>query len=279
MVEEYGVNFFKFDGVGAGLEYKSLNAEELADMAAILQLCRDLRQVRSNLYISLTTGTWPSPYWLWQGDSIWRNGADSSFCGQGTMRQQWMNFRDATTQQMVVRRGPLFPLNSVMNQGILFAQLGNGARMANDLKDVVDEFRMFFGSGTQLQELYMTPQMMTPPMWDALAEAAQWSRENADVLVDTHWIGGDAGNGEPYGYASWSPRKGILCVRNPSNRPQVMTLKLADVFELPQGAAKQYTLKSPWKADTGIPARNVAAEVEYRLELQPFEVCILEAMP
>ena len=250
MIEKYGVNFFKFDGVGAGLEYEKLNAESLADMAALVRLCEDLRQVRPDVYISLTTGTWPSPYWLWYGDSIWRNGDDSDFCGQGSMRQQWINYRDATTQQMVVRRGPLFPLNSVMNQGILFAQLGNGARMGNDLKDVVDEFRMFFGYGTQLQELYMTPQMMTPAMWDALAEAAVWSRNNADVLVDTHWIGGDAGKSEPYGYASWSPRKGILCVRNPSSQPKTLTLKLADgLRDFPKARRETYSLKSPWKAD------------------------------
>jgi hypothetical protein len=279
MIEKYGVNYFKFDGVGAGMEYEKLNAESRADMAALVRLCEELRRLRSDIYLSLTTGTWPSPYWLWHGDSIWRNGEDSSFCGQGTMRQQWMNFRDATTQQMVVGRGPLFPLNSVMNQGILFAQLGNGAKMTSDLKDVVDEFRMFFGSGTQLQELYMTPQMMTPPMWDALAEAAAWSRANADVLVDTHWIGGDASKSEPYGYASWSPRKGILCVRNPSDTKKTLPLKLADVFELPQAAPRQYTLKSPWKADAGIPARQITADAEYRLELQPFEVCILEATP
>jgi len=37
---------------------------------------------------------------------------------------------------------------------------------------------------------------MRPQDWDALAEAAQWSRSNADVLVDTHWIGGDPAKGE-----------------------------------------------------------------------------------
>ena len=71
---------------------------------------------------------------------------------------------------------------------------------------------MFFADGTQLQELYITPAMLTPKMWDALAEAANWSRANADVLVDTHWIGGDPNRGEVYGYASWSPRKGIVAL-------------------------------------------------------------------
>ncbi len=147
------------------------------------------------------------------------------------------------------------------------------------MKDLIDEFRMFFGDGTQLQELYMTPQMMTPAMWDALAEAANWSRANADVLVDAHWIGGDAGKSEPYGYASWSPRKGILCVRNPSQRPRVLTLKLAEAFELPPGAPRQYSLKSPWKANAAAPAERLATAAEYRIELEPFEVRVLEATP
>ena len=30
----------------------------------------------------------------------------------------------------------------------------------------------------------MTPQIMTPKLWDALAEAARWSRDNANVLVE-----------------------------------------------------------------------------------------------
>ena len=279
MIEDYGVNFFKFDGVGAGLAYEKLTPDQRADIVALMRLADELRRLRPDLYLSITTGTWPSPYWLWHGDSVWRNGDDCGFCGQGSKRQQWINYRDATTQQMVVRRGPLFPLNSVMNQGVTYAKLGTAARMANDLKDVVDELRMFFGCGTQLQELYMTPQMMTPPMWDALAEAAAWSRSNSDVLVDTHWIGGDAGKSEPYGYASWSPRKGILCVRNPGREPKTLSLKLADAFELPADAPRRYTLRSPWKADAGLPAQSLAAEADYRIELQPFEVRVVEAIP
>jgi hypothetical protein len=279
MIEKSGVNYFKFDGIAAGLDYDKLNSEDLADVAALMRLCEELRAMRPDVYLNLTTGTWPSPFWLWYGDSVWRNGNDSDFCGQGSMRQQWINYRDVATQQFVVRRGPLYPLNALMNQGIMYARLGNAARAGSDAKDLVDEFRMFFGDGTQLQELYMTPSMMTPALWDALAEAAIWSRANADVLVDTHWIGGDAGKSEPYGYASWSSRKGILCVRNPSRRPQSLTLKLAEAFELPPGAPTQFTLKSPWRADAARTAERVAISADYRITLQPFEVRVLEARP
>lgn len=244
-----------------------------------MRLCEDLRRLRPDVYLSITTGTWPSPYWLFWGDSTWRNGADCGFHGAGSMRQQWITYRDLYTYRMVVRRGPLYPINSLMNQGICYAQLGTATRMKNDLKDVVDEIRMLFACGTQLQELYVTPGMMTPPMWDALAEAARWSRENADVLVDVHWIGGDPGKGEPYGYASWSPRKGILALRNPGERPAGITIDMQTVFDLPDSAPASYTLRSPWsEAGSGAPIKLRAGRPQ-AIELAPFEALILEAIP
>ena len=147
--------------------------------------------------------------------------------------------------------------------------------MGNDLKELKDEFRMFFADGTQVQELYMTPAMMTPPMWDALAEAARWSRANADVLVNTHWIGGDPDRGEVYGYASWSGRMAIVALRNPSSKPASYVLDLAAALELP--TPRNYRLKSPWKEDADRPAIAIPAGQRRRFELKPFEVLVLEA--
>ena len=250
-------------------------ARKAADLEALLRLTADLRRVRAKVFINITTGTWPSPFWLLYGDSIWRNGQDMGFSGEGSKRRQWINYRDAVTRQMIVARAPLFPLNSIMNQGITYAR--EASSMGNDLQELKDEFRMFFADGTQVQELYMTPTMMTPKMWDALAEAAKWSRANADVLVDTHWIGGDVDRGEVYGYASWSPRKGIVALRNPNSKSASYVLDLAAALELP--APHDYSLKSPWKEDADRPAIVVPASQRHRFELKPFEVLVLEATP
>jgi hypothetical protein len=280
MLKKYGVNYFKFDGVGGGnaepgQPYGVLSPEATADLEALLRLTADLRRVRPTVFINITTGTWPSPFWLLYGDSIWRNGQDMGFSGEGSRRQQWLNYRDAVTRQMVAARAPLFPLNSIMNQGITYAR--EASSVGNDLQELKDEFRMFFADGTQLQELYMTPAMMTPKMWDALAEAAKWSRANADVLVDTHWIGGNPDRGQVYGYASWSPRKGIVALRNPSRKPASYVLDLAATLELP--AARDYRLESPWKEDAERPALTIPAGQPHRFELKPFEVLVLEAIP
>ena len=168
-------------------------------------------------------------------------------------------------------------LNSLMVQGICYAQLGTATRMANDLKDIVDEIWMLFGSGTQLQELYVTPSMMTPPMWDTLAKATTWSRDHADVLVDVHWIGGDPGAGETYGYASWSPRKGILVLRNPGETQTSFSVDVQEAFELPAGSARTYRLTEPWNKETSKLVLRAGQPHEFVLEA--FQALVLEAVP
>ncbi len=280
MIKRYDVNYFKFDGVGIGNDRSGADDEFLPDIEGLLKLCTELRQIRPDVYLSITTGTWPSPYWLFYGDSIWRNGQDCGFHGAGAMRQQWITYRDMITFRMIVHRAPLYPLNSLMVQGICYAQLGTATRMANDLGDIVDEINMLFGSGTQLQELYVTPQMMTPPMWAALARAASWSRENTDTLVDVHWIGGDPGNAEVYGYASWSPHKAILVLRNPSEKKTSFSVDVQQVFELPPSAPQRYELKNPLKQDN---AQSLTLMLQagqpHNFDLAPFEALILEALP
>ena len=44
----------------------------------------ELRAKKPDLYVNLTTGTYPSPFWLLYADSIWRGGDDHSFAGVGS---------------------------------------------------------------------------------------------------------------------------------------------------------------------------------------------------
>jgi hypothetical protein len=142
-----------------------------------------------------------------------------------------------------------------------------------------NEVRSCFGTGTQLQEIYITPPLLTDANWDDRAEAAKWSRANADVLKDTHWIGGDPAWMEVYGWASWTPAKGILVLRNPSDRQKTIRLKLQDVFELPPGVARSYTARSPWKEDTNRGELRLDAQQLHEYKLAPFEVLTLEMKP
>ncbi len=275
MVRDYRVNYFKFDGISSGGVPTGAPAESAADVEALLRLIGDLRAAKPDLFINVTTGTWSSPYWLWYADSTWRSGSDWGKCGWGSQRQQQVTYRDAQTYQNVVRRAPLYPINSLMTQGVMFANHG----LPKDTDRIVEDIRDFFASGTNCQELYLTPSLLDAKTWDALAEAAIWSRNNADVLVDTHWIGGDPAKGEVYGWASWSKRKGILALRNPKDTFGKITIDLGKAFELPPGAAREYSLKSPWKDDAATPALTLSAGEEHTFELKPFEVFAFDATP
>jgi len=275
MLREYGLNYFKFDGIGVGGRPTGTNSEFASDMNALLRLISDLRRVKPDVFINITTGTWASPFWLWYGDSIWRSGADWSTYGWGSKRQQQITYRDKETYHNVVLRAPLHPLNSLMTQGIMFANHG----LPDENEGLADDIRAFFAGGTDCQELYITPSLMRLQDWDALAEAAKWSRSNANVLVDTHWIGSDPAKGEIYGWASWSKRKGVLSLRNPLDKPGSITLDIGKAFELPKGAIQKYSLKSPWKKDTDKAAIVLIAGREHTFELKPFEVLVFDATP
>jgi hypothetical protein len=277
LVAKYGINQFKFDGTG-NANHVIKGSEFSSDFDAAIHLIEDLRQLKPDLYINLTTGTYPSPFWLRYADSIWRGGDDTSHEGVGTDRERWITYRDADVYDEVVKQGPLFPLNSLMLHGIVYAQ--KAPHLSTDPgNDFANEVHSYFGTGTQLQEMYITPSLLTPANWDMLAESAKWSRANAATLKDTHWVGGDPRWLAVYGWASWSPEKGILTLRNPSDKPQTITLDAAQIFELPEGAPRRYKARSPWAADASQPALELLAGRPYSFHLEPFQVLTLEAQP
>jgi hypothetical protein len=278
MIRNCGVNHFKFDGIAAGM-YASGGADYYRDTEAMRRLMVELRREDPNLYINLTTGSWPSPFWLRYADSIWRQGDDMGFTGKGGRQQQWFTYRDQEVYRNIVCKGPLFPLNSLMTQGVAYSRKGTAGDPAFDSAGFKGDVRAFFGSGTSLQELYLQPGKLTSEDWKVLAEAAKWSRANSDVLVDTHWIGGDPSRAEVYGYASWNSRKGIIMLRNPNDQAQEFTLTLANVFELPPGAFTHYSLKSPWAEDAVKPPSTAQSEFALAIALPPFAVLIYEATP
>ncbi|HTB96221.1 MAG TPA: hypothetical protein VK716_04380 [Terracidiphilus sp.] len=277
MIRKYGVNQFKFDGTG-NVDSVVKGSEFDSDFSAAIHLIGELRAAKPDIYINLTTGTWPSPFWLKTADSIWRGGEDDEATGVGSYRERWITYRDAQTYQNVVLGGPLYPLNSLMLHGMIYAQHHRylNTDPGNDFRN---EIRSYFGTGTQLQEIYITPALLSEANWDDLAEAARWSRANADVLKDTHWVGGDPEWLKVYGWASWSPRKGILVLRNPSDKAQTIELTLQDALELPEGAVQAFVGRSPWKSDADKAPIPLRARQAHTFELAPFEVLTLDLTP
>lgn len=277
LLTQDGVNQFKFDGTG--------NADKVfpgsvfdSDFGAAIQLIEDIRAAKPDMYINLTTGTMASPFWLRYADSIWRDGEDDDLTGVGSKRERWITYRDRETYRNIVVKGPLFPLNSLMLHGIIYAKENRNLN-ADPGHDFANEVRSYFATGTQLQELYITPALLTEADWDLLADAARWARDNAAVLRDSHWVGGDPGRLDVYGWAAWSPQKSILTLRNPDAKPQVAVLDLARQLELPVDAARRFEVRDVWKTGGDKVPASLEADRAATVQLAPFEVLTLELIP
>ncbi|SIT37472.1 conserved hypothetical protein [Paraburkholderia ribeironis] len=277
LLTQHGINQFKFDGLG--------NADKVvpdsrfsSDWDAAIQLIEDIREARPDIFINLTVGTYPSPFWLRHADSIWRGGKDDDLDGVGSNRERWITYRDAQTYRNVVVRSPLFPLNSLMLHGIIYARHNDRLNTAQG-QDFAHEVHSYFGSGAQLQELYITPPLLSAGDWDVLAESARWARANADVLRDSHWIGGAPDELDVYGWAAWSPVKAIITLRNPDSRTKHFVLDLRRQLELPAGAARRFQTRSSWPGHASHFPPLLEADRPHTIALAPFEVLTLELIP
>lgn len=275
-VKTHGVTMFKFDGVGLGNDTEGANANYEKDINALLKLIPDLRKIKPDLYFSLTVGTWPSPYWLFYGDAIWRNGDDTGLTGAGSKRQQWITFRDAEAYKNIVKRGSLYPLNSLMYHGICISDHGIPASLEMSDKDIADEIWSFFGTGTSLHELYINPHKLNKANWDCLAKAIHWAKENEDIMADTHWICGSPADSQIYGFASWSPKKAIFSLRNPSPEKQIIQIDVAKVFEIPKNYSNDYKF---YDARAENNSQIAVQGKSFEISLEPFEVKVFDAYP
>jgi hypothetical protein len=276
-VKKQGVISFKFDGVGAGNGADGAGEKYARDVEAFLRVITDLRKIKPDLYFNLTVGTWPSPYWLNYGDAIWRAGEDMGMQGAGTKRQQWINYRDAAVYKNIVQRSRLYPLNALMYHGIVVNnENGLGAKFTNDDAGIAEDVWAFFGNGTGMQELYINPHLMSSAAWNVLAKGMKWSDSHRDVLSDIHWIGGNPGKEEVYGFAAWNHKEGTLTWRNPSAVTKKVTFRLKEVLELPADYRARFAAFNVMEeAKEG----EMDSDANITMELAPLQVKVLELKP
>jgi len=139
------------------------------------------------------------------------------------------------------------------------------------------EVRTAFGSGSMLQELYITPALLSADNWDQLAAAARWARRNQAILIDSHWVGGDPLKGEVYGWAACARDGAILTLRNPSGTSASFQLDAMAAFEIWDRSAWPATLqlRSPY-ADQRMQQLLAPLDAAVTVELAAFEVIVFE---
>lgn len=270
-IKDYNISIFKFDGVGAGNGASGASITYQKDIEAFLKLLTELRSDKPDIYLSLTVGTWPSVYWLKYGDAIWRAGEDTGLGGEGTKRQQWITYKDGQAYENIVKRAPLYPLNSLMYHGICIADRGLPGTLEMDYKDISDEIWAFFASGTSLQELYVDPHKLSAADWDCIRDASNWSKAHAKQLADSHWIGGNPLKGEVYGYAGWADSKGVLSLRNPTSHPKTYIVHVKQVLDIPNGYNEDYSFYDAKSNNSSLYKGGT-----FTVRLAPFEIKVLE---
>ena len=256
MIDRYDFRFFKFDGISAQASAigpdEGTRGEENAE--AIISIERAVRQKRPDIFLNTTVGTWASPFWFHFTDAVWRQEGDYGEAGdQGTDRERWITYRDRLVYQNFIQRSPVCPINTLMTHGFILSRWGAVSKNM-DYDGIVREMRCAFACGSGMVELYNDYKLMDEikdnqgnagALWKDLAECIKWQQEQADVLPDAHWVGGNPWDGKKanvYGWAAWNGKKSVLTLRNSSASAQTFTTTLREALDIPAYVRGKITL-------------------------------------
>ena len=237
-------NFFKFDGISAqfsavGPDNGDTGNENAEGIIRLEQYVRE--NLKEDIFFNTTVGTWASPFWYQITDATWRQENDHGRVGDNSVnRENWITYRDNLVHQNYVTNSPICPINTLMTHGFILTQSGPPAGDSREYKNVLNELRCAFACGSGMVELYNDYALMNSinggQLWADLAECIRWQKDNADVLMDAHWVGGDPWTGskaEIYGWAAWNGDKSCFTLRNGANGEQTITLTLREALEIP----------------------------------------------
>lgn len=243
MLTNYQFNMFKFDGISAQFSSVGPDAgttgEENAE--AIIDIEARVREIKPDVFLNTTVGTWASPFWFRYSDAVWRQENDYGTIGnQGSDRERWITYRDRLVYQNFVQNSPLCPINSMMTHGVILTKFGS---VSTDMSyaGIVRELRCAFACGSGMVELYCDYEKLNSiskgKLWGDIAECIKWQERNADVLPDVHWVGGNPWDGSKanvYGWAAWNGAKATLALRNPASSAQEFTFTLREALDIPE---------------------------------------------
>lgn len=242
MINSYDFRFFKFDGISAQASAIGPDAGARGDenAEAIINIEREVRKIKPDIFLNTTVGTWASPFWFQFTDAVWRQVADYNVIGnQGSDRERWITYRDHLVYQNFVQNSPLCPINTLMTHGFILSKWGAVSKDM-DYEGIVRELRCAFACGSGMVELYNDYELMNKinkgALWKDLAECIDWQEANANVLPDIHWVGGHPWDGKKaniYGWAAWNGKKAVFTLRNPAAYEQTIKLTLRKALDIP----------------------------------------------
>ncbi|HWQ57176.1 MAG TPA: hypothetical protein VN442_26045 [Bryobacteraceae bacterium] len=276
VIREDGIAQIKYDGFEAR-EFRAHHdllpgddsVEPLAAYA--LELLQVSKEANPNLVTEPTflnsLVCYISPWQLMNSDTLWGNTTDCplginpapEYRESHTNAREWLIFRSMNEVWV--------PQNAVHYFDIVHVDAPGG--FANHAAMAVGRGRFFLSS-------YINPKLMSDDDWRIYAGLIRWAKSNQDILRNTTVVPSQVQSGEPYVYAHWLGKRGILAVRNPSNETREYALDLAAAGAPATLADAVCYTQYPYR-------RGIAAGVSYgtpvRLRMAPWEVLFLEIVP
>lgn len=277
LIRENRLAHIKYDGFTAfedqphhGLRPGVDSVEPLAEYC--LELLQASKQENPDLVTEPTCmNSWAnyiSPWILKYSDTIWGNAGGDCPLGIGPApdyRESHTNARDAYIFSSL--NEVWAPQNALHYFDIVHVDGKEG---------FPNHAAMAFGRGRFFISTYLNPKVMDREDWRICAGLLKWARANTEILRNTRVLPSNIGEGEPYVYAHWLGRRGILAVRNPSNESRFFPVDLSRTGA-PAGltggiACTQYPCRR------GI-ASGLTGRSTLQLRLAPWELTFVEIVP
>ncbi|HUU29284.1 MAG TPA: hypothetical protein VM123_15895 [archaeon] len=234
-VRQYGVNYYKFDGLIYGYGdtdhgmLPGIYSRE-AHTAALAALLDTLHAVRPGIYTNITTSQWLSPWWLAHADCVFMGGADYGWLKSLpalSKRDQAISYRDKVCFDQFRDFNQQFPMNSIMTVGVIKGEYQLLGEPDETLDKWTNNLVMHFSRGLAMWELYLSPQILKEDEWESLRASIHWATANSGILLsNSTMVGGNPAEREPYGYFHCGAQKMILTVRNPYIKPVTFRMRL-----------------------------------------------------
>jgi hypothetical protein len=283
-IRKDGVSYFKWDGIQfscsePGHGHLPGVYSRRAVMEAVAGLSRAARTERNDIFLNITSGTWLSPWWVKHADAIWMQGQDYGFADVPSIsrRDQSTTYRDSVLYDDLKAHNFWFPVSSLMTHGVIKAHISPFADPMEPLDKFTDEIVLYAARGIAMWELYISPDLLTSEEWDAEAASIRWLKQNFEILKCVEMIGGDPRKHEPYGYAHFLGRRGIIALRNPVVQPQTQRVLLSPEQGLASDAA-DLVLERVYP-DRWVSPLLFKAGDDVDISLQGFETAVYEISP
>lgn len=292
-MEEYGVNYWKWDGFADNAQYDHFPAADgvpgyanrhmtggydhmyhVTDLwEAWIDLMETVRQAEKdynikNLWISLTCYVNPSPWYLQWANSVWiQCTADQADAGPSTSKMdRQMTYRDACYYDFLKNHEFQFPLSNLYNHDPVYGVEGTGM----DINTATDEqfknyLYMLATRGSAFWELYFSDSIMTDEKYEITGEFLEWAEENYHMLKNSKMFGaspntgtvlGGSGGGtqNAYGYACFDGTDGIISFRNSANTAKDITVTFDRTIGVPEDAGTlKYHMEHSHNLTSGTP--------------------------